>query len=189
MKSLFGLIEVWWPIIINIFREYYYFKFFASDENFLKTNNRENEIFSINNRFCDLHIKKILNRYSELNPKIIKTLFFDINGEMIFQLIKIIGELYYILIKLLARIRISLLIFDLKIKIIIEDILEIRHIKFSVDGNILPIIYFFLTFLYIGWNSVEINFNKIKFSFFRNIITAIIIKSIIILPSINSEIF
>jgi hypothetical protein len=79
---------------------------------------------------------------------------------MIFQLIKIIGEFYYVLIRSLARIRIFLLIFDLKIEIIIEDILKIRYIKFSVDDNILPIVIFF-TFLYIGWNPVEINFNKI----------------------------
>jgi hypothetical protein len=89
----------------------------------------------------------------------------------------------------LIRIRISLLIFDLKIEIAIENILEIRHIKFPVDNNILPIIYFFLTFLDIGRNPVEINFNKINSDFFRNIITAIIIKSIIILPSVNSKIF
>jgi hypothetical protein len=60
---------------------------------------------------------------------------------MIFQLIKIIGEFYHVLIKSLTRIRISLLVFGLKIEIIIEDILEIRYIKFPVDGDILPIIY------------------------------------------------
>jgi hypothetical protein len=108
---------------------------------------------------------------------------------MIFQLIKIICELYYVLVKSLARIPIFLLIFGLKIEIAIEDILEIRHIKFSVDDNILPIIYFLFTFLYIGWNPGEVNFNKINSDFFRNVITAIIIKSIIILPFINSEIF
>jgi hypothetical protein len=47
---------------------------------------------------------------------------------MIFQLIKVIGELHYVLIKLLTRIRISLLIFGLKIEIIIENILKIRYI-------------------------------------------------------------
>jgi hypothetical protein len=80
------------------------------------------------------------------------------------------------------------LIFGLKIEIIIEDILKIRHIKFLIDDNILPIIYFLFTFLYIDWNSVEVNFNKINSDFFRDIVTAIIIKSIIILPSVNSEI-
>jgi hypothetical protein len=40
---------------------------------------------------------------------------------MIFQLIKIIGELYYILIKSLARIRIPLLIFDLKKPFVISN--------------------------------------------------------------------
>jgi hypothetical protein len=107
---------------------------------------------------------------------------------MIFRLIKIISEFYYILVKSLARIRISLLIFDLKIEVIIEAILEIRHIKFLVDDNILSIIYFLFTFLYIGWNFVEINFNKINSDFFRNVITAIIIILIIILPSVDSEI-
>jgi hypothetical protein len=104
-------------------------------------------------------------------------------------LIKIIGEFYYILIKSLARIRIFSLIFDLKIEITIENILKIRYIKFSVDDNILPIIYIFFAFLYIGRNSVEVNFNKINSGFFRNIITTIIIKLIIILSFVNSEIF
>jgi hypothetical protein len=93
------------------------------------------------------------------------------------------------LIKPLARIRIFLLIFDLKIEIIIEDILKIRHIKFLIDGNILPGVYFFLTFLYIDWNFVEINFSKINSDFLRDIVTAIIIKLIIILSFVNSEIF
>jgi hypothetical protein len=91
-------------------------------------NNRKDKIFSINNRFYDLYIKNILNRRSKFNSKIIKTLFFYIYREMIFQLIKIIIEFYYILARPLARIRISLLVFDLKIKIAIKDILEIRHI-------------------------------------------------------------
>jgi hypothetical protein len=108
---------------------------------------------------------------------------------MIFQLIKIINEFHYILIESLTRIRISLLIFDLKIEIIIKNILKIRHIKFLIDDNILSIIYFFLTFLYIDRNPVEINFNEINSGSLRNIITAIIIKLIIILPSVNSEIF
>jgi hypothetical protein len=108
---------------------------------------------------------------------------------MIFQLIKIISEFHYILIRPLTRIRISLLIFGLKIEIIIENILKIRYIKFLIDNNILSIIYFFFTFLYIGWNPVEINFNKINSNSLRNIVTAIIIKLIIILPFVNSEIF
>jgi hypothetical protein len=188
MKSFFELIKIWWSIIINIFKRYCYFEFFASDKYFLKTNNRKNKIFLINNRFCNLYIKNILNRYSEFNPKIIKTLFFNINREIIFQLIKIISEFYYVLIKSLARIRIFLLIFDLKIEIIIEDILEIRHIKFLIDDNILPIKLIFFTFLYIDWSPVEINFNKINFNSFRDIITTIIIKLIIILPFVDSEI-
>jgi hypothetical protein len=93
------------------------------------------------------------------------------------------------LIKPLARIRISLLIFDLKIEITIENILEIRYIKFPFDDNILSIIYFLFTFLYIDWNFVEINFSKTNSDFFYNIITTIIIKSIIILSFIDSEIF
>jgi hypothetical protein len=76
----------------------------------------------------------------------IRTLLFYIYREIIFQIIKIISELHYILIKSLARIRISLLIFGLKIKIIIKNILEIRHIKFSIDNNILSIIIFFYRF-------------------------------------------
>jgi hypothetical protein len=128
LKLSSKLMKVWWSVAINIFKEYCYFKFLAPDKYFLKINNRGNKIFPINNRFYDLYIKNILNRYSELNPKIIKILFFNTNREMIFQLIKIIGEFHYILIKPLTRIRISLLIFDLKIKITIENILEIRHI-------------------------------------------------------------
>jgi hypothetical protein len=106
---------------------------------------------------------------------------------MIFQSIKIIDEFYYILIKLLTRFRIFLLIFDLKIEIAIEDILKIRHIKFLIDGDILSIVYFFLTFLYIGRNPVEVNFNKINSDFFRDVITTIIIKLLIILSSVDSE--
>jgi hypothetical protein len=138
MKSPFKLIEVWWFVTINIFKECSYFEFLASDKYFFKTNSRINKIFPINNRFYDLYAKNILNRRSEFNSKIIKMLFFYIYREGI-----------------------SLLIFDLKIKIIIENILEIRYIKFPVDDNILPIIYFFLIFLCIDRNSVEINFNKL----------------------------
>jgi hypothetical protein len=107
---------------------------------------------------------------------------------MIFQLIEIISEFYYVLIRSFARIGISLLIFDLKIKITIENILEIRYIKFLIDGNILPIIYFFLAFPYIGWNPVEINFNKINSDSLRNVVTAIIIKLVIILSFVDPEI-
>jgi hypothetical protein len=128
LESLFKLMEVWWFIIINILKGCYHFESFASDKYFFKTSNCGDKIFSINNRFCDLHAKNILNRYSEFNSKIIRTLFFYVYREIIFQLIKVIGEFHYILIKPLARIRISLLIFDLKIEIIIEDILEIRYI-------------------------------------------------------------
>jgi hypothetical protein len=120
MKSPSELMKVWWPIAINILKRYCYFEFFIFNKYFLKANSRGNKIFPINNRFCDLYIKSILNRCSEFNSKIIKTLFFNINWEMIFQLIKIIGEFYYILIRPLARIRISLLIFDLKIEIILK---------------------------------------------------------------------
>jgi hypothetical protein len=81
------------------------------------------------------------------------------------------------------------LIFDLKIEIIIENILEIHHIKFLIDDNILSILCFLLTFSHVGWNPVEINFNKINSDFLRGVITAIIIKLIIILPFIVSEIF
>jgi hypothetical protein len=84
LESLSELMEVWWPIAINIFRRCYHIKFFVSDEYFLKTNNRGNKIFPIDDRFCDLHIKNILNRRSELNPKIIETLFFCIYREIIF---------------------------------------------------------------------------------------------------------
>jgi hypothetical protein len=188
MKSPSELIEVWWSVAINVPKKCCHFESFVFGEYFLKANNRENKIFPINDRFCDLYIKNILIRYSEFNPIIIRALFFDISREMIFQLIKIIGELHYVLIKSLARIRIPLLIFDLKIKIVIEDILEIRYIKFPIDGNIFPIIYFFFKFLYIDWSPVEINFNKINSNFFYNVITAIIIKLIIILSFINSEI-
>jgi hypothetical protein len=120
---------------------------------------------------------------------VIKTLFFYIYRKIIFQLIEIIDEFYYVLIKLLARIRISLLIFDLKIEIAIKNILKICYIKFPVDGDILSIIYIFFTFRYIGRNPVEINFNKINFNFLRDVVTAIIIKLLIILSSVNSEIF
>jgi hypothetical protein len=104
-------------------------------------------------------------------------------------LIKVIGEIYYILIRLLARISIFLLIFGLKIEVAIENILKIRYIKFSIDGDILPIIYIFFIFLYIGWSFVEINYNKINSGFLHDVVTAMIIKLIIVLPSVDSEIF
>jgi hypothetical protein len=103
-------------------------------------------------------------------------------------LIKVIGEFYYILIKSLTRIRILLLIFDLKIESVIKNILKFRYIKFLIDGDILSKVYIFFTFLYVGWNPVEINY-KINSDFLRNIITAIIIKLVIILPFVDSEVF
>jgi hypothetical protein len=127
-----------------------YFESRALGKYFLKTNNRGNEIFPINNRFCDLYIKNILNRRSKFNPKIVKTLFFYIYRKVIFQLIKIIGEFYYVLVRPLARIRMFLLIFGLKIEIIIKNILKVRYIKFSIDDNILPIIYFFSLHFYVS---------------------------------------
>jgi hypothetical protein len=80
-----------------------------------------------------------------------------------------------------------LLIFRLKNEIVIEDILKIYHIKIPINNNVLTVIYFFLTFLYIGWNPVKIYFNIINFSIFSNIIAAVIIKLIIILSSIDSK--
>jgi hypothetical protein len=128
LESPFKLMKVWWSIAINIFKGCYHIKSFASDKYFLKANNRGNKIFPIDDRLCDLYIKSILNRRSKFSPKIIETLFFFIYREMIFQLIKIISELHYVLVWLLARIRISLLVFDLKIKVIIKNILKIRYI-------------------------------------------------------------
>jgi hypothetical protein len=158
LESPSKLIEIWWPIIINISKRCCHFKFLVSNKYFFKANNCGNKIFPIDNRFCDLYIKNILNRRSKFSSKIIKALFFCIYRKMIFQLIKIISELYHVLIKPLARIRISLLIFHLKIEITIENILKIRYIKFPINDNILPIIYFFFIFLYIGRNFVEINY-------------------------------
>jgi hypothetical protein len=93
------------------------------------------------------------------------------------------------LIESLACVRIFLLIFCLKIEIIVEDILKICYIKILINGNILAIIYFFLTFLYIGGDSVKIYFNIINFNILNSIVAAVIIKSIIILPFIDSKIF
>jgi hypothetical protein len=88
----------------------------------------------------------------------------------------------------LAYIRISLLIFRLKIEIVIEDILKIYHIKIPINNNILTIIYFLPTLLYIGGDPVKIYFNIINFDILNSIVAAVIIKSIIILPSINPKI-
>jgi hypothetical protein len=128
LESFFELMEVWWSVAISIFKGYCYIKSLVPDEYFFKASNRGDKMFSIDNRFCDLYVKNILNRRSEFSPKIIETLFFCIYRKVIFQLIKIIGEFYYVLIKPLARIRISLLIFGLKFEIVIENILKIRHI-------------------------------------------------------------
>jgi hypothetical protein len=102
-------------------------------------------------------------------------------------LIKIVGEFYYVLIESLAYVRISLLIFRLKVKIAVENILEICYIKIPINNNILTIIYFFLTFLYIGGDPVKIYFDVINFGVLSNIVAAVIIKLIIILPFINSK--
>jgi hypothetical protein len=104
-------------------------------------------------------------------------------------LIKIVDEFYYILIESLACVRISLLVFRLKIEVAIEDILEICYIKISVNNNVLAIIYFFFIFLYIGGGSVKIYFDIINFDIFSNIVAAVIIKLIIILPFINPKVF
>jgi hypothetical protein len=104
-------------------------------------------------------------------------------------LIKIIGELYYVLTELLTRVRISLLIFYLKIEIAIEDILKVCYIKIPINGNVLTIIYFFFTFLYIGGDPVKIYFDIINFDILNNIIAAVIIKLIIILTFIDPKIF
>jgi hypothetical protein len=76
LESLSELMKIWWLIAINIFRGCCHFESLAFDEYFFKTNNRENKIFPINDRFCDLHIKNILNRPLEFSSKIIKSLFF-----------------------------------------------------------------------------------------------------------------
>jgi hypothetical protein len=81
------------------------------------------------------------------------------------------------------------LIFRLKIEIIIEDILKICYIKIPVNGNVLAMIYFFFTFLYIGGDPVKIYFGIINFSIFSSIVAAVIIKLIIILPFIDPKIF
>jgi hypothetical protein len=82
-----------------------------------------------------------------------------------------------------------LLIFRLKIEIIIEDILEVCHIKIPINNNVLAVIYFLFTFLHIGGNPVKIYFNIINFDILNNIVAAVIIKLIIILPFIDPKIF
>jgi hypothetical protein len=89
----------------------------------------------------------------------------------------------------LTCVRIFLLIFRLKIEIIIEDILEICHIKILINDNVLTMIYFLFTFLYIGGDPVKIYFDIINFDILNNIVAAVIIKLIIILPFINSKVF
>jgi hypothetical protein len=78
IKSLSELMEIWWSVIISIFRRYCYFEFFAFNKYFLKASSRGDKIFTIDNRFCDLYIKNNLNRRSKFNPKIMKMLFFFI---------------------------------------------------------------------------------------------------------------
>jgi hypothetical protein len=51
------------------------------------------------------------------------------------------------------------------------------------------VIYFLLTFLHIDGNPVKIHFDIIKFGVLNNIVAAVIIKLIIILPFINSKVF
>jgi hypothetical protein len=108
---------------------------------------------------------------------------------MVVYLIKIIGEFYYVLFKSLACVRKSLLVIYLEIKIIVENILKICYIKISINDNVLTIIYFFLTFLYIGGDPVKIYFDIINFSVLNNIISAMIIKLIIVLSFIDPKIF
>jgi hypothetical protein len=105
-------------------------------------------------------------------------------------LIKIISEFYYVLIESLVYICISLLIFRLEIEITIENILKIYYIKIPINDNILTVIYIYIfLFLYIGGSPVKIYFSIININVLNNIISAVIIKSIIVLPFINSKIF
>jgi hypothetical protein len=104
-------------------------------------------------------------------------------------LIKIVGEFYYILIKSLTCVCIFLLIFRLEIEVTVKNILEIYYIKIPINDNVLTVIYFFLIFLYIGGCPVKVYFNIINFSVLNNIVAAVIIKPIIILPFIDSKIF
>jgi hypothetical protein len=59
LESPSELMEIWWLIAINIFRRCCHIKFLVSDVYFLKANSRGNEIFPIDDRFCDLYIKNI----------------------------------------------------------------------------------------------------------------------------------
>jgi hypothetical protein len=77
----------------------------------------------------------------------------------------------------------------LKVEIVIEDILENYHIEIPINSNVLPVIYFLFTFLYIGGDPVKIYFNIINFGVLNSIIATVIIKLIIILSFINSKIF
>jgi hypothetical protein len=104
-------------------------------------------------------------------------------------LIKIINEFHCVLAELLACVRISLLVFHLKIEVVVEDILKICYIEVSVNDNVLAMIYLLFTFLYIGRGLVKMYFSIINFDVPNNIVAAMIIKSIIILPFINSKIF
>jgi hypothetical protein len=88
----------------------------------------------------------------------------------------------------LAYVRISLLIFRLKIEIAIENILKIYYIKIPINDNVLAMICFLFTFLYIGGGPVKIYFNIINFDIFISIVAAVVIKLIIILPSIDSKV-
>jgi hypothetical protein len=89
----------------------------------------------------------------------------------------------------LTYVRIPLLIFRLKIEIIVENILKICYIKIPINNNVLAIIYIFFIFLYIGGGPVKIYFDIINFGVRSNIVAAVIIKLIIILPSIDSKVF
>jgi hypothetical protein len=80
-----------------------------------------------------------------------------------------------------------LLIFRLEIEIAVENILEIYYIKILINDNVLTVIYIFFAFLYIGGGPVKIYFGIINFGVLNNIISAVIIKSIIVLPFIDPK--
>jgi hypothetical protein len=103
-------------------------------------------------------------------------------------LIKIVSEFHYVLIESLACVRIFLVIFRLEIEIVVEDILKIYYIEIPINNNILAVIYLFLAFSYIGRDPVKIYFGIINFDIFSSIVAAMIIKSVIILPFIDSKI-
>jgi hypothetical protein len=81
-----------------------------------------------------------------------------------------------------------LLIFRLEIEVAVENILEICYIEILINGNVLAVIYFLFILLYIGRGLVKIYFDIINFAVLNNIVAAIIIKLIIILPFIDSKI-